>query len=95
MTFPDTFLLIAGVPLIAIVPLLVELAKQHGLPVQSTGIAAIGFATALLAIAGIALGEPVSIATVARWLIGGIVYGLAAAGLYSQRQMLTGTPNDA
>ncbi len=44
----------------------------------------------LLALAGIALGEPFEAGTVSRWIIGGIVYGLAAAGLYSQREVALG-----
>jgi len=89
MIQPDSFHLVAGVPLVAIVPLLVELAKRHGLPVRSAGLAAIGLATVLLVLAGIALGDPVTVTSVARWIVGGIVYGLAAAGLYSQRSALT------
>ncbi len=41
----------------------------------------------LLALAGLALGEDIDAGAVARWTIGGIVYGLAGAGLYSQREV--------
>ena len=88
MTIPDAIELVSGVPLLVIVPALVELAKRQGLPVRYAGVAAIGLAIVLLALAGLALGEPVTVSSTARWLIGGIVYGLAAAGLYSQRAML-------
>lgn len=85
MTLTDAFELAAGVPLVAIIPALVEAAKRQGLPVRYAGLAAILGGIALLALAGLALGEPIDAPTVARWTIGGIVYGLAGAGLYSQR----------
>jgi hypothetical protein len=66
----------------------VELAKRQGLPARYAGLAAIALATVLLTLAGLALGEPLTTASTVRWLIGGIVYGLAAAGLYSQRAVL-------
>jgi hypothetical protein len=88
MTIPDALELVSGVPLLVIVPALVEIAKRQGLPVRYAGAAAIGLAMVLLALSGLALGDPVTAATTARWLIGGIVYGLAAAGLYSQRIVL-------
>lgn len=90
MTIPDAFELAAGVPLVAIIPALVELAKRQGLPVRYAGLAAILCGIGLLALAGIALGEPFETGTVARWIIGGIVYGLAGAGLYSQREVALG-----
>jgi hypothetical protein len=89
VTIHDSVALVAGVPLLAIVPALVELAKRHGLPVRYAGGAAIGFAIVLLILGDLALDASPDDAgwsgTVARWLIGGVVYGLAAAGLYSQR----------
>jgi hypothetical protein len=88
MAIPDTLALVSGVSLVAVVPALVEILKRQGLPVRYAGLAAIALATFLLTLAGLALGEPVTIAAVARWLVGGVVYGLAAAGLYSQRNAL-------
>ncbi len=85
----DAFNLVTGVPLIAIVPVLVELAKRQGLPMRYAGLAAIGLAALLLALANVALGEAMTPAAIARWLLGGVIYGLAAAGLYSQRAVLT------
>jgi len=89
MTIQDSVELVAGVPLLVIVPALVELAKRHGLPVRFAGAAAITLAIVLLMLGDLALGTPPDRAglsgTIARWLIGGVVYGLAAAGLYSQR----------
>jgi hypothetical protein len=88
MTLDDPVDLIAGVPLVVIVPALVELAKRQGLPVRYAGLTAIGLAIALLVLANVALGTPLTPAALARWTLGGIVYGLAAAGLYSQRDAL-------
>lgn len=88
MNINDPVEIVAGVPLIIVVPALVEVAKRLGMPVRFAGVVAIGFAVALLACADLATGAvpagegmtPVA----ARWLLGGIVYGLAASGLYSQ-----------
>jgi len=90
VTVPDSFDLVAGVPLVVIIPALVEAAKRQGLPVRYAGLAAILCGIGLLALAGLALGGDVDAGTVARWLIGGLVYGLAAAGLYSQREVALG-----
>lgn len=90
MTIPDAFDLVAGVPLVAIIPALVEAAKRQGLPRRYAGLAAIVCGIVLLALAGFALGEDIDAGTVARWAIGGLVYGLAAAGLYSQREVALG-----
>lgn len=88
MTIPDSFQLLAGVPLVVIVPPLVQLAKTHGLPPRFAGMASVVIATILLALASLGLTETFEPADLARWVIGGIVYGLAAAGLYSQRNLL-------
>lgn len=92
MELTDSVELVAGVPVMVVTPALVELAKGAGLPVRFAGVAAILFAGLLLVIAEIALnGLPASgelVRAVARWTIGAVVYGMAAAGLYSQgRQM--------
>jgi hypothetical protein len=89
MILPDSFQLLAGVPVVVIVPPLVQLAKGHGLPTRYAGLAAVLFATLLLALASLGLRETFEPTDLARWLIGGIVYGLAAAGLYSQRDWFT------
>lgn len=94
MTVPDAFEVVAGVPLVVIIPALVELAKHRGLPVRYAGLAAILCGIGLLTLAGFALGEDIDAGAVARWLIGGIVYGLAAAGLYSQREIALGRDPD-
>lgn len=89
MAIHDSVELAAGVPLLVIVPALVELAKRHGLPVRYAGGMAVVLATALLVLGDLALGTRVDggdiVTTAAGWIIGGVIYGLAAAGLYSQR----------
>lgn len=94
MTISDTFSLLAGMPLVVVVPQLVTLARQQGLPVRYAGLAAIACATVLLALAGLALDATITRTDIARWLIGGVVYGLAAAGFHSQVKRLT-TPPDS
>ena len=81
--------LIYGVPIVVLTPGLVEVLKRIGLPARYAGLAAIGCAALLAALADIAgLEGPGAGAEpgvrVAAWLLAGIVYGLAAAGLYSQ-----------
>jgi hypothetical protein len=93
MEITDSVELVAGVPVMVVTPALVEIAKQNGLPVRFAGIAAMVFAFVLLVVAEIALeGVPPSgewAGTIARWVIGGVVYGMAAAGLYSQGRQLS------
>jgi len=86
----DSVALVAGVPVVAIVPALVELAKRQGLPVRWSGVAAIALATVLLALGDVVLGETDGrwLVRIATWLLGGVIYGLAAAGFYSQRALL-------
>jgi hypothetical protein len=88
----DSVELVAGVPVMVVTPALVEIAKANGLPARFAGVAAMVIAAVLLVVAEIALeGVPSMDAlpvSAARWIIGGVVYGMAAAGLYSQgRQM--------
>ena len=83
----DTFEALAGVPVVVIVPALIEGAKQAGLPTRYAGLAAIVAATCLMALADIAAGET-SIGAPARWVLFGLVHGLAGAGLYSQVRRL-------
>lgn len=83
----DSIEIITGVSTLILVPALVELAKQVGLPVRWAGPTAILFALGLVALGDLASGISLGPATLARWLIGGVVYGLAAAGLYSQTKM--------
>jgi hypothetical protein len=83
----DTFEALAGVPVVVIVPALVEGAKQVGLPPRYAGLAAIIFATTLIALADLAAGGS-SFDAPARWLVLGLVHGLAGAGLYTQVKRL-------
>ncbi len=89
MESQDALALLTGVPLVVVVPALIEGAKRAGLPVRLAGLAAVGCATVLLALADLALGNATrpDATLIARWLLGGVVYGLAAAGLYSQRHV--------
>jgi hypothetical protein len=79
--------LLSDAAIVAVVPGLVEVAKRAGLPARYAGLLAIGLATALVALRDLALqgGTP---GELARWLLSGVVYGLAAAGLYSQARHL-------
>ena len=85
--------LIFGVPIVVLTPGLVEILKRGGLPARYAGAAAILSAALLAALADIAGIVPVpgadTAARVAVWILSGIVYGLAAAGLYSQGKILT------
>lgn len=88
----DSIEIITGVSILVVTPALVEVAKQMGLPIRWAGIAAIVFATVLVVLGDIAsFGIPPladdGMQSLARWLIGGVVYGLAAAGLYSQTRL--------
>ena len=72
---------VGEVAIVALVPGLVEVAKRAGLPARHAGLAAIGLATLLVALGDLAGGDGNA---PAGWLLAGIVYGLAAAGLYDQ-----------
>ena len=76
---PD--LLIVGVPLVVIVPALVELAKRLGLPTAYAGIASIGSSALILGL--VQAQTDARFGGWATWLLTSIVYGLAASGLYS------------
>lgn len=94
MEIRDSVELVAGVPVMIVTPALVEIAKGNGMPVRYAGIASIVIAFVLLVIAEVALnGLPPAgdlVQAVARWIIAGVVYGMAAAGLYSQGRLLGG-----
>ncbi len=79
--------LFAGVPIVALVPGLVEIAKRAGLPNRFAGLAAMGLGIVLVALVDLArAGElAVTIGDLATWVVAGVLYGLAAAGLYDQR----------
>ncbi len=88
----DTIELAYGIPLIIVVPAIVQVAKANGLPARLAGLAAIVAAATLIALGDIALAESTTPLgqRIAGWLIAGIVYGLAAAGFYSLAPSRTG-----
>ena len=90
----DSIEIITGVSILIVTPALVEVAKQLGLPVRLAGLAAIGFALALVILGDIANDAKLSTPLVARWVISGIVYGLAASGLYSQTRLRVALPTE-
>lgn len=81
----DSTELAYGIPLIVVVPAIVQIAKANGLPPRLAGAAAIVTATVLIALGDVALAESTAPLgqRLAGWLIAGVVYGLAAAGFYS------------
>ena len=83
----DTVEILTGVSVTLVTPALVELAKRLGMPVKYAGLAAIAFAIALITLGDLAGGVDPTGAHVARWVTSGIVYGLAAVGLYSQTRL--------
>jgi hypothetical protein len=78
---------VTDVAIVALVPGIVEVAKRLGLPARWAGVAAIAAATALVALRDLALSGGAS-GSLARWLLAGLVQGLAAAGLYSQARQV-------
>lgn len=92
---------ILGAPVAMLAPGLVELTKRAGLPARWAGLAAIAWATLLVVLADLAGllggapgmpggGPDEAWRRAAGWLLAGIVYGLAAAGLYSQARVAAG-----
>jgi phosphate/sulfate permease len=80
-------LLISGVGITILVPAIVELAKRSGLPTQYAGLASIVAAGVVLGL--VDLREDPSWGAIASWLLLSLVYGLAAAGFYSQVRKLS------
>lgn len=83
---PET--LVLGVPVVVLVPAVVQLLKGAGLPVRFAGVAAVAAAGLLVAVADLALRGD-AYGSAAGYLLAGLVYGLAAAGLYSQVRYLS------
>ena len=81
-------LLVSGVGITILVPALVELAKRSGLPVRYAGLAAIVAAALVLGL--VQLQSHAQFGGAAGWLLMSIVYGLAAAGFYSQAKRVMG-----
>lgn len=81
----DSLDLAYGIPLIVIIPAMIEIAKRNGLATRLAGPAAILTAIVLLALGDLALAntDETQGQRIATWIVGGIVYGLAASGFYS------------
>jgi hypothetical protein len=77
-----------GAPLVVLVPAVVQLAKELGLPTRYAGLASIGAAGVVLGLVELRTQEDVG--GVASWLLMNLVYGLAAAGFYSQAKRVMG-----
>jgi hypothetical protein len=75
-------LLIVGVPLVLVVPGLVELLKRAGLATKYAGAAAMIACAVVVGL--LELQKEPTTARLATWALLSIVYGLASAGLYSQ-----------
>lgn len=80
-------LIVAGVGISVIVPAVVELLKGLGLPVRFAGVSAIAVSAVVLGL--VELREDATYGGIAGWALLSLVYGLAAAGLYSQTKQLT------
>ena len=82
-------LLISGVGITVLVPAIVELAKKSGLPTRYAGLASIGAAGLVLGL--VELQSNAQFGGAAGWLLLSVVYGLAAAGFYSQVRKVSGS----
>jgi hypothetical protein len=80
-------LLVSGVGITILVPALVELAKRSGLPTRYAGLASVLAAGLVLGL--LQLQANADVGGAASWLLLSLVYGLAAAGLYSQVRKLS------
>jgi hypothetical protein len=82
-------LTLLGIPAVVLVPVLVQGLKALGLPVRWAGVAAL---LAGLAVAGMV--EAVSawpgVTPVVRFIVAGLLLGLAASGSYSQFKSMRG-----
>ena len=78
----------SGVGITILVPAVVELAKVMGLASRYAGLASIIAAAAVLGL--VELRTHAQFGGVAGWLLLSLVYGLAAAGFYSQAKRVVG-----
>jgi hypothetical protein len=81
-------LLVIGVPLVIVVPGIVELCKRAGMGSEWAGVASIG--TCGVVVGLIQLQRNPTFGALATWALMSIVYGLAASGADSHFQNLTG-----
>jgi uncharacterized membrane protein YhfC len=75
-------LLIFGIPIVVLVPAAVQGAKHLGLSTKYAGVASVVICGVVLAL--LELQKEPTLARFATWALLTIVYGLAAAGFYSQ-----------
>jgi hypothetical protein len=75
-------IMICGIPLVVIIPAGVQLLKTLGLPTRYAGLASIALCALILGL--VALRHDPTVGGLAAWLLMSLVYGLAAAGFYSQ-----------
>ena len=82
-------LTLLGIPAVVIVPLVVQGLKALGLPSRWAGVAAL---LAGLAVAGMieAVSAWPGVTPVVRFVVAGLLLGLAASGSYSQFRSITG-----
>lgn len=83
---PDV--VVFGAPLVLLVPAIVQLAKELGLPTKYAGLASIAVCAGVLGL--VELRSHQTAGGIASWLLMSLVYGLAAAGLYSQAKRVIG-----
>lgn len=78
-----------GVPVVAVTPAVVQVAKQLGLPTRWAGVAAMLTAGALsLLVDAQTGGATLTQQDVSGYVLASVIYGLAAAGLYSQARVV-------
>jgi hypothetical protein len=80
-------LLISGVGITVLVPALVELAKRSDMPTRWAGLASVVAAGLVPGL--VQLQSNAQFGGAAGWLLLSLVYGLAAAGFYSQVRKLS------
>lgn len=81
-------IIVFGVPGAVIIVALVELAKKYGLAAKWTVLLAVGLGVALAVIVQLAAIHP-QVAVWAQVVLGGLLCGLAASGLYSGGKAIT------
>jgi len=81
-------LIVFGVPGAAIIVALVELAKRYGLNTRWAVLLAVGLGIALAVVVHLAQVQP-QVAVWAQVVLGGLLLGLSASGLYSGGKAMT------
>ena len=81
--------LVMGVPIVVVVPMLVQKIKDFGLADRFTGLASMVVALALILLVSADAGT-LALSEVAGYILAAILYGLASNGVYSQVKMFAG-----